>query len=308
MSGISPTIAIASGKGGTGKTLVATNLAMTAARSGLSTTLVDCDVEAPNDHLFLPADATIHDVEATIAAVVKDQCTACGACRDACMYGAIRILAGTVVVFPELCHGCGLCTQVCMTGGMTEVPVRVGELLIGAVQGMPAESAQLNLVTGRLDVGEVKAPTVIGAARRRGEASQAQLTLLDAPPGVACAAVAAVRGADVALLVTEETAFGMHDLDLAWRLVNTLGIPAGIVINRAEEHTGGINVTQWAIESGIPVLASIPFDRRIASAYADGELVIDAVPSEKERFVQLLERARELASGSSVTTQAGAAS
>ena len=295
MANVNPTIAIASGKGGTGKTLVATNLAMTAARQGLSTVLVDCDAEAPNDHLFFAASASMHDVEALIAKVDEDLCTSCGLCRNACAYGGIRILAGKVIVFPELCHGCGLCLQVCMTGAMGEEPMRVGEVIAGAVENMPPGSASLELVTGRLDVGQVKAPTVIREARARAKTSHAQFTLLDAPPGVACAAVASVSHADAVLLVTEETAFGLHDLKLAAELAETLGIPTGIVINRAGAQTGGVDVAAWAAERDIPVIASIPFDRAIASTYADGKLVIDVLPGEKERFIAMLESVRELA-------------
>ncbi len=208
------TLAVASGKGGTGKTLVSTNLALLAAASGLRTVLVDCDAEAPNDHLFFPRGITVKSpVEVQVAAVDPGACTACGACRDACAFGAVRLL-GKARVFEELCHPCGVCVRVCPTGAIREVPRRVGEVAVTR----SLQRQNLVLVTGRLDLGQVKTPAVIQAARGLAGGLPSDLVVLDAPPGVACAAVAAVRGADALLLVTEPTPFGLHDLELSLQL------------------------------------------------------------------------------------------
>ena len=268
------TLAVASGKGGTGKTLVATNMAALSSAAGLRVVLVDCDVEAPNDHLFLRrAEESASAVDVLVAEVDASQCVACGACRDACAFGAIRILGDSAVVFDDLCHGCGLCTDVCPSGVITEVPRRVGEV----VTGLTAEAGALMLVTGRLDVGQVKSPSVIRATRAAAAACAADLVVLDAPPGVACSAVAAVRGADALLLVAEPTVFGLHDLELSLRLGGELRLPMGVVVNRSPA-TGGEAVDQLCERRGVPVLAHIPFDRRIAETYARGELVAHALP------------------------------
>jgi len=271
------TIAIASGKGGTGKTLVATNLAVELARSGNSVTLVDCDVEAPNDALFLqPVSLEQQDVRVPLATIDPDACNTCGACRDACVYGAIRVLGSSVIVFAELCHGCGRCRTVCSTGAITEIDRRVGEVESGAVACDLTDPGALTVVTGRLDVGDVKAPHVIRAARAAGAALSRDVTILDAPPGVACSAVAAIHGASVLVLVTEPTPFGMHDLDLAVRLGRELGIPMGVVINR--DGSGGADIDGYLAGVSVPVLARIPFARSIAEVYADGQLVLDSHP------------------------------
>jgi MinD superfamily P-loop ATPase len=288
------TVAVASGKGGTGKTLVATNLALAAARAGSPVALVDCDADAPNDALFLaPAEPRRTDVTVPLPVIDADACVLCGACRDACAYGAIRILGGSVLVFPELCHGCGACVGVCAPRAITEEPRRVGEVEWGCLSPGLADPAGTDVITGRLDIGEVKTPSVIRAARERAEILHRAVTILDAPPGVACAAVAAIRDADVLVLVTEPTPFGLHDLELAVALGQEMGIPLGVVINRDGE--GGADIAGFCEREGIPVLARIPFERRIAEIYADGGLVIDGHPEGAAWFTALWAAVRERA-------------
>jgi len=288
------TVAVASGKGGTGKTLVATNLSLLASRAGSPVAFVDCDVDAPNGALFLPpVNVLMAPVEVPIADVDADRCTLCGACRNACAYGAVRILGGSVMVFPELCHGCGACLTVCPTGAMGERPARVGEVEWGPASRTLAGVGGADVITGRLDLGEVKAPSVIRAARRRSDVLHRSVTVLDAPPGVACSAVAAIRDADVLVLVTEPTPFGMHDLKLAVTLGREMGLPMGVVINR--EGTGEEDVAAYCVAESLPVLARIPFDRRVAEIYARGGLVLDEHPDAPGWFAGLWDAVGRLA-------------
>lgn len=288
------TVAVASGKGGTGKTLVATNLAVAAARAGSPAALIDCDVDAPNDGLFLPVAAPqVRDITVPVPVVDADACTLCGACRPACAYGAIRILGGSVIVFPETCHGCGACVRVCRPRALREQPVRVGEVEWGPVEAGVVSPAGVDIVTGRLDIGQVKSPTVIRGARKQAEVLRRSLTVLDAPPGVACAAVTAIRDADVLVLVTEPTPFGLHDLQLAVELGRGLGVPLGVVVNR--DADAGSDVDAFCEREGIPVLARIPFDRRVAEVYASGGLVIDGHPEGARWFSGLWSAVRVLA-------------
>ncbi len=258
-------VAVASGKGGTGKTLVATGLAALASKAGNRVALVDCDVETPNDHLFVPIDSPVSNpVFVPVASVDPGLCAGCGTCRDACAYGALRLLGSTVTVFEEMCHGCGLCTHVCPQGAMHEEPRRVGEIVVGRATGLDG----LMLFGGRLDVGQVKSPPIIREARNQAERFCADLVVLDAPPGVACSAVESVRGADVLVLVTEPTPFGLHDLALARQLGLSLGLPMGIVVNR--DMGQSTNLEREAGGWDVSILTRIPFQRQIAEVYARG--------------------------------------
>lgn len=264
-------LAVASGKGGTGKTLVATNLAAEAAHRGLRVVLVDCDADAPNDHLFLPrASERVEEIETPVADVDASACTACGACSSVCAFGAVRVLGRAALVFEELCHGCGLCARLCPEGAIAMRGARVGTVIEGRIERYP----DLHLVSGALDIGQVKAPDVIRAAVERAMRIGGDLIVLDAPPGVACPVVAGVRGADAMLLVTEPTAFGMHDLALAVGLGRELGVPMAMVANKVTAEAKHA-LEEPARTLDVALLASIPFDRHVAEAYAAGDLLIE---------------------------------
>lgn len=261
-------VAIASGKGGTGKTLIATNLAWHLARQGAQVTYVDTDVEAPNGHLFLHPD----EVEETrfvvpIPALRQGTCSGCGACQEICAFNAILSLKDRVMVFPELCHSCGACLLSCKDFALTEVGREVGTLRRGTAE------PGIRFWSAALDVGEAKATPLIAGLLERMAASA--VTIIDAPPGTSCSATAVVRAADHVLLVTEPTPFGLHDLELAVLLCRALGRPVSALINRAD--LGDRRVHDWLEEQSIPLLAELPFSREVAAAYARGELAARTV-------------------------------
>lgn len=270
-------IAIASGKGGTGKTTVAANLA---AVSPHPITVIDCDVEQPNVHLFLhPAQNVSHDVTVRVPSVNADVCTSCGLCADVCEFNAIAFVGKPPDIFPELCHGCGGCLLACPVGAITEIERPVGQIEVG-------ESRGHTLVTGRLNVREVLAPAVIRQVKQF--ANEQHLTLIDCPPGTACAMVTAVHGADFALLVTEPTPFGLHDLSLAVETLRLLKVPFAVVINRAD--TGDWSVREYCAAEGIYIFSEIPYDRSVAEAYSRGVLAVDVSAEQRRIFVELLNR------------------
>ena len=273
-------VAIASGKGGTGKTTLATSLVVVASRQGRSAAYVDCDVEEPNGHLFLkPAIAERTPVTTPVPRVIEEACQHCGQCGEICQYSAIVCLGPKVLVYPELCHGCGGCALVCPNQAIVEVPREIGVVERG--QAGPVEFVQ-----GLLNVGEAQSPPVIRAVKAA--APDVDWLIIDAPPGTSCPVIAAVRGCDFVVLVTEPTPFGLNDLVLAVETMRQLGLPFGVVINRADVGDG--RVTDYCATEGIPVLLEIPDDRRIAEAYSRGKLAVEAVRETSEAFERLCAR------------------
>jgi MinD superfamily P-loop ATPase len=275
-------ISIASGKGGTGKTTVATNLA---ASLESHVQILDCDVEEPNAHLFLHPD--IQDVKTVTAPVPKvdeSTCTLCGKCAEICQFKAIIIIGETILTFPEMCHGCGGCMEVCPEKAITETGRELGVIEKGHRNG-------LDFVHGKLRVGEAMSPPLIRKVRSCSRPDM--LTIIDAPPGTSCPVITAMKGVDFVMMVTEPTPFGLHDLKLAVEAVKILHIPCGLVINRSD--MGDDQVRAYAEQENLPVLMEIPFSRRIAEAYSRGELIIEAMPEWKAKFLELYHRIKEIA-------------
>jgi len=272
-------IAVASGKGGTGKTTIATNLARVASETGERVCYIDCDVEEPNGHIFLkPEIAEREDATVDIPHVDAAKCTACGECGAICRYSAIVCLGGQVLVFDRLCHSCGGCWQVCPAGAITPEPMRIGEIETG-------RAGRIDFVSGRLRIGHVMTPALIRKVKAHIDA--AGLTVLDVPPGTSCPVVTSLRGADFVLLVTEPTPFGLYDLSLAVELVRELKLPFGVVINR--DGVGDDRVERYCRDVGIDILLRVSDDRRIAEAYSTGRMIVDALPEYRESFLDLID-------------------
>ncbi|RZB32165.1 MAG: hypothetical protein SRB1_01784 [Desulfobacteraceae bacterium Eth-SRB1] len=274
-------ISIASGKGGTGKTTIATNLAVSL-KSDVQ--ILDCDVEEPNSHLFIqPVIEEVKTITTPVPEVDMEKCSLCGKCGEICQFKAIVVVGDTVLPFHELCHSCGGCFEVCPEKAITEIGRELGIIEQGHRNG-------LEFVHGKLRVGEAMSPPLIKKVREY--TRPGALTIIDAPPGTSCPVIAAMTGADFILLVTEPTPFGLHDLKLAVGAVNILGIPCGLVINRSD--MGNDEVKKYAEQENIPVLMEIPFDRRIAEAYSRGEMIVDVIPEWEEKFAKLYHQIKEI--------------
>jgi len=274
-------ISIASGKGGTGKTTVATNMAVSL---GSDVQLLDCDVEEPNSHLFLkPEFSETKTIYAPVPEVDKDKCTLCGKCGEICQFKAIVVIGETVLPFHELCHSCGGCMEVCPENAISEVGRELGVIQKGHRNG-------IEFIHGRLRVGEAMSPPLIKKVRALTDPNK--LTIIDAPPGTSCPVIESMRNTDFVLLVTEPTPFGLHDLKLAVGAVRLLNIPHGLVINRSD--MGDDQVQAYAEREDILVLLEIPFDRKIAEAYSKGELMVAAMPEWRERFISLHQKIKKM--------------
>jgi MinD superfamily P-loop ATPase len=285
-------ITVASGKGGTGKTTLVVNLAWTLAQAGRTVTLLDCDVEEPNDHLFLDPEFT-HSESVTVLKPVlnQDKCTGCGRCAEVCAYNAIAVIKGSVLIFPELCHACGACSTLCPEQALREEPFAIGTVQTGTVKGSSGENSFF-FSHGILNVGESIAPKVVQAVKNRAtrEDSRAeeQITLIDASPGTACPVVQSLKGSDACILVTEATPFGLHDLKLAVSLSLQMGIPTGIVINRSSGDDSLID--GYADAVSVPVIGRIPFSRQYAERYSRGEILARGEPELQQQLLQIFER------------------
>ncbi len=269
-------IVVASGKGGTGKTTVATSLALAAAERDAMRVL-DCDVEAPNAALFLrPTMEERKEVGILPPVVDEAKCTYCGKCAEVCEYHAIAVIGKKILIFPELCHGCGSCTRICPEHAISERLDVMGVLERGAA------SAGVDFSQGVMNVGEPMAVPIIRELKKWSPARPFDLEIRDAPPGASCPVVESMRGADFAILVTEPTPFGLHDLKQVVNIARELGLPAGVVINR--DGIGDDAVEKYCAENNLPILMKIPMERRFAEAIASGKTLVDAAPEYRAAF------------------------
>jgi MinD superfamily P-loop ATPase len=276
-------ISIASGKGGTGKTLVATSLAL-ALKDNHKVKLLDGDVEEPNDHVFLkPKISGSQPVFIPVPKIDEAKCTRCGKCAEVCAYNAIAVLGEHVLTFHELCHGCGACSYLCPEKAITEEERQTGVVEWGNADG-------IEFVQGRLNVGEAMPSPVIRKVKERGDSEG--INLIDSPPGTSCPVVTTIEGSDFCLLVTEPTPFGLNDLVLAVETTRQLGIPCGVVLNRA--GVGDNSVEEYCRKENIPILLTIPLDTEIARLYSRGITLVEGMPEWKEKFIGLFERIKEL--------------
>ncbi|UCF79279.1 MAG: ATP-binding protein [Candidatus Eiseniibacteriota bacterium] len=289
-------LSIASGKGGTGKTTVATALALSL---GENVQLLDCDVEEPNAHIFVTVKLYKHvRICVPVPDIDKQKCDFCGRCQEVCSFNAIAVLKDDVLVFKELCHGCGSCSFLCPRAAIGEIDKEIGCVEAGAFEAGTFEihASQtrtlqtggrdgLAFVHGRLNVGQAMSPPLIRAVKQHGD--RTRTVIVDAPPGTSCPATEAVRGSDFCLLVTEPTPFGLHDLALAVGALKKLEIPFAVVINRSGLGDG--KVDDYCQQRGIPILMRIPFKREIAMAYSEGISIVEAMPEYKAEFQKLIE-------------------
>ncbi|RKY70530.1 MAG: cobyrinic acid ac-diamide synthase [Candidatus Latescibacterota bacterium] len=280
-------IAISSGKGGTGKTFVATNIAATLRRKGKDVCYLDCDVEEPNGHLFLKPVILEEDVVEILAPVGIDEerCVKCGRCAEVCHYNAIAVVRNAVLFFPALCHVCGACMIVCPKEAIIERKKKIGVLRHG-------RSGQIDVHYALLETGQGgMSPRLVRKVKER--ASEG-INILDSPPGTACPVVETVKGADLVVLVTDPTPFGVHDLRLSVNMCRQIGQEPVVVVNRAKYRDDALK--KYCAHAGLEILGEIPEDRKIAEVYSVGDLVVEKLPQYRQLFELLADRMEEAAS------------
>jgi MinD superfamily P-loop ATPase len=280
-------ISVASGKGGTGKTTIAVNLAL-ALQPDHPVQFLDCDVEEPNAHFFLkPQIEKTREVFTLVPEIDQSRCTYCGKCAEVCAYNALAVLKDAVLVFSELCHGCGACGLLCPENAIRETGKRIGVIESG-------RAGDIRFFHGRLDIGQAMSPPLIRALKK--EMDSSRTVIIDAPPGTSCPVIESLKRSQFCLLVTEPTPFGLHDLELAVGAAKEMKIPCGVVINRASLGNGEREVREFCAREGLPVLMTIPFDRKIAEAYSQGRTVLESFPAYRTVFLELYESIGKLLS------------
>jgi len=280
-------IAIASGKGGTGKTFVATNLFTYLQRLGINVILADCDTEVPNSLIFIKAkEKEAHKVMDYRPIINSDICKFCGKCADYCSYNAIFYVPSLkkISLIPELCHGCKACSVACEYGAITD-----SELEIGVVRSYSdkKDSTECNIFEGRMQPRELTGVPTIKSTIKYATIPEADYHLFDSPPGTACPFIQTVTRADFILLVTEPTPFGLSDLKQSIETLKKLNKPYGVIINRAD--LGNDELLSYLKTDNIDLICSIPFSRQIASSYAKGKLEIDENPESSKYFKEIYE-------------------
>ena len=273
-------IAIASGKGGTGKTTLSTNLAVYFAEKG-EVILADLDVEEPNSGLFIKGESVHKENKyKMIPEWEQEKCSLCGLCQEVCNFHAVIQLVDQILVFPELCHSCYACSELCPTDALPMVPKKMGEL-------NHFRRDNLTFVESRLDIGQEQAVPLISQTNEYIEkhSHKKALKLFDSPPGTSCPVIEAVKNADFVILVTEPTPFGLHDLKLAVDTLKELKIRFGVVVNR--HGIGNDDVVNYCMNKNIDLIAKIPNSRRIAELYSRGELIYQKIPEVKHQFEEI---------------------
>ncbi|MFA5238183.1 MAG: ATP-binding protein [Phycisphaerae bacterium] len=272
-------IAVASGKGGTGKTTIAANLAQYTAGLGRPVQYLDCDVEEPNGHIFLKPKIDRHqEVAIDVPEVNLEKCIGCGKCGEICQYSAIICIKENVLTFEQLCHSCGGCMRVCPADAIKPKPLNIGDIEFGKAGG-------IDFVQGKLRIGHVRTPSLIKEVKSH--IKQDRLAIIDVPPGTSCPVVEAVKGANLVLLVTEPTPFGLNDLKLAVDLVRKMNLPFAVVINRY--GLGNDDVEKYCSDESIDICLKLPDDRRIAEAYSTGQMIVDVLSEYRDEFSKLYE-------------------
>ncbi|MBP6934663.1 MAG: ATP-binding protein [Paludibacteraceae bacterium] len=273
-------IAIASGKGGTGKTFISTNLFNVLQKRDFNIALVDCDAEEPNDREFIRGELRISQkVTQKVPVIDESKCTYCGKCKEYCNYNAIFFLKDTkmIKVLDELCHGCGACSVACGDNAIVEK-----DDILGSVNqyGVSTNSA---LIEARMNVGVYSPVNVIKSAIK--EANGFDIILLDSPPGTSCPFIQTVATADYVVLVTEPTPFGLSDLMQSVDTLKSMEKSCGVIINRAD--LGNKDIYDYLQLENIPLLMTVPFDKKIAVSYSNGELLTNLYPDWDIKFNQL---------------------
>ena len=273
-------IVVLSGKGGTGKTSIVGSFAFLAE----SKVLVDCDVDAADLHLLLqPSIRQRREFWSGKTAMIdKKLCTRCGLCQQICRFNAIQ----GCIVNTAACEGCGFCYHICPAKAISMQPNLSGEWFI-------SETKYGQLVHARLGIAQENSGKLVAAIRKEAksiaEAGGVDFIISDGPPGIGCPVISSLSGANIALLVTEPTLSGMHDLERVLGVCRHFEVPALVCINKYDINKDNSRIIrQYCLDQGIEVAAEIPFNKVFTEAMIKSLPVVEYCHNGVSRQIEKL--------------------
>ncbi len=273
-------LVVASGKGGVGKSLVTSSLAIVSASNNSKLVVADADAEAPNQHIVLGVndwDVIEPYYEGRIAYILEDKCTNCGICAEICSLGAVELKQGKYWINPYICEGCITCSINCPDHAIRyRHKIVAGWIRIknNTIYGFPLVSGEI--APGRPNSGKLVTEIKNRASKIIGDEG---LVLVDAAAGIGCQVISSLTGAQLSLLVTEPTPAGFSDLKRIHRLTKHFMIAPMLIINKFNINEDFISVIEdYARRENIPIMGLIPYDPNVPKSMARGVPLLKAYP------------------------------
>lgn len=273
-------LVVLSGKGGTGKTSIVGSFAALAEKK----VLADCDVDAADLHLLLNPSVRQQSEfwSGQVAQIDEDRCTQCGLCQDLCRFNAIKDFRVDLVS----CEGCGFCAHICPVEAITMRENMSGHWFISDTRYGP-------LVHARLGIAQENSGKLVAVVRQQAkqitEEQDLDYIISDGPPGIGCPVISSLSGASLALLVTEPTLSGIHDLERVLEVCRHFGVPALVCINKCDiNEDNSRQIEAYCSAQGIQVASKIPFDNVFTEALVHGVPVVEYADGSVSREIAAL--------------------